>query len=139
MTGVISADNEDLLLRFSEGIIKFNNRDFYDCHDILEDVWFDVRGSSRRFYQGLIHLAVGFYHILEKDNPKGALSQLNKGITKLSNYLPEFQGVELKHLLLEVKDSIIDIEKIINGEKRIFQEKKIPNIIFDPKQFKNPN
>jgi predicted metal-dependent hydrolase len=72
----------DILERFNLGIDKFNEREFYECHDILEDVWFEIRGQDRKFYQGLIHLAVGFYHILHKNNPKGALSQLNKVITK---------------------------------------------------------
>jgi hypothetical protein len=79
-----------ILERFRKGINKFNSFSFYECHDILEDVWFDIRGPSRRFYQGLIHLAVGFYHILERENPKGAISQLSKGIVKLNDFKPGF-------------------------------------------------
>ena len=125
----------DILTRFTEGINKFNSGDFYECHDIIEDVWFDVRGSSRRFYQGLIHLAVGFYHIIERDNSKGAISQLTKGITKLEEYSPEFQGVELKILLQKVKACLTEIEKIKNGKSESFNADLIPKIKFDKSKF----
>ena len=127
--------DSDILTRFTDGINKFNNKDFYECHDILEDVWFDVRGSSRRFYQGFIHLAVGFYHILERDNPKGSLSQLNKGITKLEEYQPEFQGVELKNMLKKIQICITEIEKIKNGKSESFDIDLIPKIKFDRARF----
>ncbi len=126
---------EKLLQRFKHGIVKFNAHEFYDCHDILEDVWFDVRGNSRRFYQGLIHLAVGFYHITVRKNPKGALSQLNKGIEKLSGYLPAFQGVELKYLLIKINSCI----EVINADgAELFDAASIPEIEFNEDLFEEP-
>jgi predicted metal-dependent hydrolase len=107
----------DILAKFTEGIERFNNREFYECHKILEEVWYDARGPSRRFYQGLIHLAVGFYHITMKANVRGALNQLSKGFDKLSSFTPEFQGVELSVLLQKVKICIEQINE--NREKRI--------------------
>ena len=118
--------------RFRDGINLFNSHSFYECHDVLEDVWFDVRGSSRRFYQGLIHLAVGFYHITVRENPKGALSQLGKGIEKLSDYKPEFQGVELDNLLKEIEKCR---EIIKNAKVMEFDIGLIPKISFDETSF----
>ena len=125
--------SDDIIERFEEGINKFNECKFYECHDILEDVWFEIRGSSRRFYQGLIHLAVGFYHLTHRKNLNGTLSQLNKGINKLSDYSPEFQGVEIKGLLKSVSDCVKDINEI--KEVKEFEIKKIPKIKFDKEKF----
>lgn len=124
--------DEKLLQRFKLGIIKFNSHEFYNCHDILEDVWFDVRGNSRTFYQGLIHLAVGFYHITIRKNSKGALSQLNKGLEKLSPYLPAYQGVELKNLLIKINYCTEEIKK--NGAE-LFDASLIPAIEFNEDLF----
>ncbi len=121
-----------IFVRFREGINLFNNHSFYKCHDVLEDVWFEVRGSSRRFYQGLIHLAVGFYHITVRKNPKGAVSQLSKGIEKLSDYRPGYQGVELDSLLKEIEMCRDIIKNGISGE---FDIKLIPKISFDEDLF----
>lgn len=118
--------------RFREGIYLFNNHSFYKCHDVLEDVWFDVRGSSRRFYQGLIHLAVGFYHITVRENNKGALSQLGKGIEKLSGYKPEFQGIELNGLIKEIENCMEVIKNVNPAE---FDVKLIPKISFNENLF----
>lgn len=126
---------EGIFERFREGINKFNSFSFYECHDILEDVWFDIRGPSRRFYQGLIHLAVGFYHILERENPKGAISQLSKGLDKLNDFKPGFQGVELSSLLDEIEKCIGTIKK--KGSSG-FNKKSIPKIKFDEALFREP-
>jgi predicted metal-dependent hydrolase len=131
-------DSDDIVVRFSEGIKKFNEGEFFECHDILEDIWFEIRGSSRNFYQGLIHLAVGFYHITVRENPKGALSQLNKGIKKLNEYKPEYNGVELNHLLEKVTSSIKIIERSLIHSRKNFPANIIPKILFDAKKF-NPD
>lgn len=128
-------DSGDILQKFEDGIRKFNDGQFYECHDILEDVWFEIRGSSRRFYQGLIHLAVGFYHLTHRKNLNGTLSQLNKGINKLSEYSPEFQGVEIENLLKRVSHCVRDIEQMNEGKKIEFDSKKIPKIMFERKKF----
>ncbi len=126
---------ETILGRFREGIVLFNKHSFYDCHDVLEDVWFDVRGHSRRFYQGLIHLAVGFHHITARENSKGALSQLNKGIEKLSEYAPQFQGVELKNLLNEIQKCVGVIKKV---KAEDFDTRLIPKIELNAELFTEP-
>src|SRR5206468_1229540 len=123
-------ENDAIIDRFENGIKKFNEGEFYDCHDILEDVWFEIRGSSRRFYQGLIHLAVGFFHLTRRNNLNGTLSQLNKGIIKLSDYSPEFQGVEIKNLLKDISNSL---EELKEGKS---DSVKIPKIKFEKKNFR---
>jgi len=121
---------KELQERLEDGIRKFNERKFYECHDVLEDVWFDVRGSSRKFYQGLIHLAVGFYHLTHRNNLKGTISQLQKGISKLSEYEPEFEGIELRQLLKEVRTSLHKIERMEDAKTGGFNVAEIPQIKF---------
>jgi predicted metal-dependent hydrolase len=126
---------DDLIERFCAGIDKFNEGSFYECHDILEDVWFEIRGPSRRFYQGLIHLAVGFHHILERNNVKGALSQLSKGIEKLSEYKSVFQGVDVETLISQIQESITALVEIRAGRSNYFDPALVPGINFDRKMF----
>lgn len=127
--------DDGIIERFTHGIDKFNEGEFYECHDILEDVWFEIRGQDRKFYQGLIHIAVGFYHILHRNNRKGALSQLNKGITKLSVYKPAHQGVELENLLQSVDKCINEIILFREGNLKDLNRMVIPKIKFDSASF----
>lgn len=84
------------------GMDQFNRGLFFECHDTLEDVWTGVRGPSRDFFQGLIQVAVGFYH-LGNDNRGGAATMLRRGLGRLSRYPDGYGGVELGRLRREVQ------------------------------------
>ncbi len=77
---------------FAHGVELFNRQAFFECHEVLEELWLPSRGPRRLFLQGVIHLAVGFYHH-QQANPAGAERQLRKGLKKLAGYLPEFERV----------------------------------------------
>ena len=86
----MSRDSKSL---FHEGIELFNRGEFYDCHEVLEEVWTPTRQPERWFLQSLIHFAVGFYHH-QRGNKAGATRQLRKGLHKIAGYLPRWGGVE---------------------------------------------
>ncbi len=96
-----------------KGVEEFNCGQFFECHDTLEDVWNGVRGPARDFLQGLIQVAVGFYH-LGNGNQRGGESQLEKGLSKLSGYGDSYLGLELSQLRIEVKSWL---DKVRAGEK----------------------
>jgi hypothetical protein len=48
--------------RYLAGIVLFNDQDFFEAHEVWEDLWADSHGDERRFYQGLIQAAVGLCH-----------------------------------------------------------------------------
>ena len=93
------------------GILLFNNREFFQCHEVLEEAWTKEVGPRRLFLQALIHLAVGFYHC-ERTNPAGASSQLKKGIHKLALYLPSCEGIDTARLH---REGLAALERIEAG------------------------
>jgi len=80
-----------------KGIQLFNHREFFRCHEVLEEAWTPERGARRLFLQSLIHIAVGFYHF-ERGNSTGAARQLKKGLRKLSRYLPSCEEIDTAEL-----------------------------------------
>ena len=78
--------------------IKFfelcNERDFYERHEVLEDLWLDTSGEQRAYYQGLIQTATAFYH-LENGNRGGARKLLKTGLNYLKPYPDAFLGFDL--------------------------------------------
>jgi predicted metal-dependent hydrolase len=95
----------------AEGIRLFNNREFFQSHEALEEVWTPERGPRRLFLQALIHVAVGFYHS-ERGNPEGAIRQLRKGLRKLAGYLPECEGIDTARLY---REALAVLEHIVGG------------------------
>lgn len=97
--------------RLIAAINEFNRKDFFECHEILEDIWFDERGSLRELYQGLLHIAVGFYHLTKKNNFKGTMLQLTKAENKLEKYPGVVQGIDLSKLLKQIRSIKIRLKK----------------------------
>jgi uncharacterized protein len=48
--------------RYLAGVLLFNEQDFFEAHEVWEDLWADSHGIDHRFYQGLIQAAVGLCH-----------------------------------------------------------------------------
>ena len=95
--------------RLQLGIRLFNEREFFECHEVLEDEWQPERGPRRLFLQALIHFAVGFVHV-ERGNPVGACGQLRKGLIKLDPYLPSCEGIDTARLDIEARAALEGIE-----------------------------
>jgi len=95
--------------RVQRGIELFNHRQFFECHEVLEEVWTPERGPRRLFLQALIHLAVGLYHY-QRDNRLGASRQLHKGLRKLAHYLPVCEGIDTARLYREALAVLHQVE-----------------------------
>ena len=87
---------------FDEGLREFREGGYFEAHDLWEEFWQELRGSDRRFLQGLIHLAVGTYH-LENGNERGAHSQLRKAMIKTGEYPPGHWGVDRSEWMLWIE------------------------------------
>jgi len=106
-SGECSQRNMDNQLQ--AGVRLFNNREFFECHEVLEAAWTPEHGPRRLFLQSLIHIAVGFYHC-QRGNRAGAIRQLNKGVRKLNAYLPAYEGLDTAQLHRDVRAALERIE-----------------------------
>ncbi len=82
---------DERYLKFFE---LFNERDFYECHEVLEDLWMETTGDERSYYQGLIQTATAFYH-LENGNYAGARKLFTTGLSYLAPYPDHYLGFDL--------------------------------------------
>ncbi|MEE9145275.1 MAG: DUF309 domain-containing protein, partial [Candidatus Binatia bacterium] len=49
--------------RLLKGIEEFNQRLFFECHESLEEIWLEEHGKDRKFYQGIIQIAAGYFKL----------------------------------------------------------------------------
>ena len=83
---------------YLSGIEKFNECDYYESHEIWEELWTEYRGDSRKFYQGLIQAAVALYHF-GNGNIRGA-RKLHKSVHGyLEPYAPKHLGLDIDAFL----------------------------------------
>jgi hypothetical protein len=87
--------------RYLQGIEYFNDCEFFEAHEVWEDLWTDFEGELRRFYQGLIQAAVALHHF-GNGNTRGA-RKLNESCRKyLDPFRPWREGLDLDRFLTDM-------------------------------------
>ena len=80
-----------------QGIDLFNQGKFFDCHEVLEELWMECSGERKKFLQGIIQVAVAFHH-LRNGNFVGASRLLSAGIEKIRSFDSNQQLIDLPPL-----------------------------------------
>lgn len=111
------------MIDISDGVTLFNESDFFSAHDFFEDIWMDAAKNEKDFFQGMVQISVGCYHLI-CGNMKGAKSQLSKGNNKLKKFEPDFYKVNIGLLTKKVDELLFKMD----FSKNITQE--IPTIEF---------
>ncbi len=89
------------------GVALFNQGDYWDCHEVLEDLWRDEPDPVRYLYQGVLLVGVGLHH-LQRGNRHGAVTKLRAGAALLAPYEPSCQGVDVT-ALRRAASAVLDI------------------------------
>ncbi len=84
-----------------EGIERFNRRAFFEAHESWEEVWRSTTPEPRDLFQGLIQLAAGMHHFLDRGRPEVARRVLAKGRWRLEGCAAAC-GLDLAELLAAV-------------------------------------
>ena len=84
--------------KYLRGISLFNNAEFFDAHEALEDIWRAAPPENKKFLQGLIQVAVAFHHY-STGNRVGMRSVLERAIRNLAEPSGSFGQIHLAALL----------------------------------------
>jgi predicted metal-dependent hydrolase len=115
----------------AKGIEQFNAREFFECHDTLEELWRAEENLVRYLYQGILHVGVGYYH-LSRGNHHGAVTKLGSGIQLLEFYGPRCQGVEIAPLIAAAQRSRECLVELGHERMAEFDAALIPRIQLQP-------
>lgn len=122
--------------RFQEGLRRFNERDYFEAHEVLEDLWHEYRETDRTFLQALIQFSAGLYH-LDCGNLRGARSQLTKGLQKLDRYHPAHQGVNVQALVRDIHRCVAEMDRM-EQSSGTFDLNLFPSIEYSPENHDEP-
>lgn len=97
----------------------FNRQAFFECHEVLEDLWRPLPPSPHKtFLQGLLQVGVGYHH-WQKSNYTGAKNKLASGLEKLDSVIkaPNYQcPIDLLPLIASTE---ADLNRVVEQENRI--------------------
>ncbi len=100
--------------RLQKAVDEFNQQLFFECHETLEEIWLEDHGDDRKFYQGIIQIAAGYFK-LQQGVPAGAIKLWRSGLDKIAPYAPVHLGVELEDLARAVKVNLQELEQVQNA------------------------
>ena len=95
----MSARLPDLL---QKGIDLFNEGHYFECHEVLEELWRGQAGDDKQFTQGLIQAAVAVHHA-RKNNPKGARKLCDRALMRLRPFCPQRQQIDVAALVRDLE------------------------------------
>lgn len=99
-----------------QGIREFNRREWFECHETVEDLWIGAAGEARDFYQGVIQIAVALHH-WRNGNFGGSVSLLKGGVEYLSHVADRCQWVDVAALIADSDRMLAALEEL--GKERM--------------------
>lgn len=112
------------------GIELFNQREYFECHEVIEQAWNEESSSVRIMYQGILQIGVACYHIQNKNWP-GAMKVLDRGVSKLQRFTPSCMGINLEQLLTDseaIRQELLRLGREWQGD---FEDTCFPTIQID--------
>ena len=94
--------------RYLKGIEHFNKREFFDAHEVWEDLWHEEHGDANGFVQGLIQFATALHHF-EAFNLQGARILYWGGVELLTPYGEKYWGLPVRKLLDQMNRIMKDV------------------------------
>lgn len=97
----------------------FNAQQYYEAHDVLEDLWLSARDENYLFFKGLIQVAGAFVHLqkqfLHPDHPKHrprlrpAVRLFELSIKNLAPYGPRHLSLDVAGVLRMCEQHVAQI------------------------------
>jgi predicted metal-dependent hydrolase len=85
-----------------EGIALYNQGEFYEAHEPLEEAWMETDSPERDLYQGILQIGLAYYQI-SRGNYRGALKMFRRGFRNLSPLDDSLLGIDLVRLQLDAR------------------------------------
>lgn len=106
--------------RYLLGVLSFNRREFFDAHEVWEDLWHECGLPNRRFYQSLIQAAVALHH-WGNGNWRGARRLFHSGRNYMSAYPEVHLGLDRNRFWQEMERAVADVlcEGVPESTKRL--------------------
>ncbi|QDS98561.1 DUF309 domain-containing protein [Adhaeretor mobilis] len=117
---------------YLKGIEYFNECDFFEAHEVWEELWTEYRGPDRKFYQGMIQVAVALHHF-GNGNIRGAKKVYDSSCKYLEEYRPSRQGLDLEAFLKQYENCFTDVLSSTEEFPKIdIDAETIPEIHLNP-------
>ena len=90
--------------RLREGISLFNDRRFFESHDVWEQLYQEAEEANKPFLEGLIQLAAALRIYADFGEVKGPVRMIYQALIRIENYQPAYLEIKVKELCGAMED-----------------------------------
>ncbi len=110
----------------------FNDHDYFEAHEVWEDLWMNTPGPERRFIQGLIQAAVALYHF-GNGNVRGAVKLYHSARNYMEPFGSPYLGLDTKEFWKQMENCFAELLADPNPDRHFrLREELRPVITLDP-------
>lgn len=118
--------------RYLAGVLLFNRGDYFEAHEVWEEVWGDTPGPDRSFFQGLIQAAVGLCHFCN-GNVRGAVKLFHTGRAYMERFASPYCGLDIPDFWQQMERCFAPLLDQQGPPARVEpDEALLPTITLDP-------
>jgi hypothetical protein len=121
---------------YYDGITLFNEHEFFEAHEVWEDIWHMAFGTKFEFYQGMIQCAVALEHY-RRSNPRGVVSLYESYTRHFAGVPNVFMGLNVTDFLGAMKRTlspVLDSNPLPSKGQIELDQSTVPviQLIYDP-------
>ena len=102
--------------RARDGLRLFNEGEYFEAHEALEDAWNAETGTAKNLYRGILQVAVAYLHIT-RGNFNGAVKVYGRSLKWLENIPDVCKGIQVGNLKKDAQKVFEEIQTL--GPERI--------------------
>ena len=109
--------------RFLKGLELFNNREFYECHEVIENLWLETSveksksNEYRDLYKGVIQAAAALYQF-QRGILGGAYRLYKSAIGYMEKYELAALGLDVHELIQDLHRCFSELHDVAKKESR---------------------
>jgi hypothetical protein len=119
----------ELQTRFRVGVAMLNAAEFFEQHEVFEEIWQAEPGPIRELFQGLLQIGVGCLHV-QRGNPRGAISLLERGVARLGRVAPDAGGLDVALFRLQAWQLRQALARSLTGTESGVELPRFPRAIW---------
>jgi len=125
--------------RYLAGIVLFNREDYFEAHEVWEQLWMDRAGPDKKFYQGLIQAAVALCHFCN-GNVRGATKLYHSSRDYMNRFGSPFMGLDNSIFWQQMATCFAELLASPDPNRRIEpDEKLLPTLTLSPEPAEWPD
>ena len=117
------------------GLELFNQGNYFQAHESLEEAWRAETGAVRNLYQGILQIGVAYHHIL-RENYRGAVNLLRRGCNRLEGFPDICRGINVAQLRADARAVDQILQRLGPEGIRYFNPGLLKQVIFDSAAYK---